>query len=94
MCQTQPGLNSIWVSTGVDILTDILVGALPIKLIINLRISLRQKLGICCIFSLGIVVISISIVRLIKMVESIADMSPKGNISIALWSILEAAVGM
>jgi hypothetical protein len=71
-----------------------MVGLLPIRLLIGLRISVKQKLGIGATFSLGVVIISFSIVRLVKIVDALATLNPDGNISIALWSMLETSIGM
>jgi hypothetical protein len=71
-----------------------MVGLLPIRLLIGLQISVKQKLGIGATFSLGVVIISFSIVRLVKIVDALATLNPDGNISIALWSMLETSIGM
>lgn len=71
-----------------------MVAVLPIRLLIGLRISLKQKLGIGAIFSLGVVIVFFSIIRLVKVIESIENRSATGNVSLALWSMLETSVGM
>lgn len=93
-CNTNFALNAIWVATSLDIATDVMVAVLPISLLFGLRISLKQKVGIGAIFCLGIVVIFFSIFRLVKIMEAIRAGSAKGNLSVGLWSMLEAAVGM
>jgi hypothetical protein len=37
--------------------------AMPLRLIYNVQISLKQKLGLVCVFGLGFVMIAFSIVR-------------------------------
>jgi hypothetical protein len=84
---------SIWVATGVDIATDIMLAVLPIHLLVGLRISKKQKYGLGAIFSLGLVIVAFSIIRLVKIIHAISTANPNGNVSLALWSMLETSVG-
>jgi len=92
-CPSENALKSIYMATTIDIVSDLLVMALPIRLLIGLRISLKQKIGIGAIFSLGFVIIFFSVFRMVKVIKSIATSNPNGNVSLALWSLLEASVG-
>lgn len=93
-CSTQPAINAIYVATSLDIATDIMVAVLPISLLVGLRMNLKKKVAIGAIFALGVVVIFFSAFRMVKVLDSIKMESPKGLLSLALWSMLEAAVGM
>lgn len=81
-------------ATTVDVVSDMLIMVLPIRLLIGLRISTKQKLGISGIFCLGFVIVFFSIIRMVKVRSSISTNNPNGNVSLALWSILEGSVGM
>ena len=50
-------------STVVDILIDLMIMAMPLKLLYNVQISLRQKLALSGVFSLGMVIVIFSIIR-------------------------------
>ena len=92
-CSTEPAINAIYVATALDIVTDIMVAVLPISLLVGLRMNLGKKIAIGAIFALGVVVIFFSAFRMVKLLDSIKEESPKGLLSVALWSMLEAAVG-
>ena len=93
-CSTDPAVNAIYVATALDIATDVMVAVLPISLLVGLRMNLKKKIAIGAIFALGIVVIFFSAFRMVKVLDAIKVGSPKGLLSVALWSMLEAAVGM
>lgn len=80
-------------ATTIDIVTDLMIMALPIRLLVGLRISMKQKVGIGGIFCLAFVIVFFSIIRMVKVVESIRTGNPNGNVSLALWSLLEGSVG-
>lgn len=94
ICSTRPAINAIYVATALDVATDIMVAVLPISLLIGLRMNLQKKIAIGAIFALGVVVIFFSAFRMVKVLDSIKVGNPKGLLSLALWSMLEAAVGM
>lgn len=66
---------------------------LPVRLILGIRISIRQKLALTTIFSLGVVVILFAILRMHKMVEGYRTRKPHANVVLAMWSLIEAFVG-
>jgi hypothetical protein len=73
---------------------------LPLRLLVTVRISLKQKLGLACLFSLGIIVIVFAFVRLSKVTKATAEsqINPTteadGPILLSLWSTIEAAVSV
>jgi len=81
---------SLYYATAVDILCDLLIMALPLRLLWNLQINRQQKSTLAAIFSLGFVVIVFAIVRVIETSASIHHVDP---IWLALWSMIEASVG-
>lgn len=81
---------SLYYATAVDILCDLLIMALPLRELWNLRINRQQKSVLAAIFSLGFVVIVFAVVRVIETSASIHHVDP---IWLALWSMIEASVG-
>lgn len=67
---------------------------LPVRLILGIRIAVRQKIALTGIFCLGLVVILFAALRMQKMVASIYAFKANGNIILAMWSVIEAFVGM
>ena len=80
---------SVYFSTAVDVFTDLCIMAMPLRLIYNLRVSLRQKLGLACVFSLGFVMITFAIIRANQ------SLAQKGFVDLTLllvWSTLAASI--
>lgn len=74
--------------------------ALPVRLLMTLRITLKQKLALTCLFSLGTIVIIFAFVRLFQVIKATADSQTdpttvaNGPILLSLWSVIEAAVAV
>jgi hypothetical protein len=73
---------------------------LPLRLLLTLRISLKQKLGLSCLFSLGIIVVVFAFIRLSKVIKATAESKTDPTtmadapIILSLWSTIEAAVAV
>ncbi|KAK4201993.1 hypothetical protein QBC40DRAFT_252502 [Triangularia verruculosa] len=83
--------RNFWLgNTGLHIGTDILLYVLPLPVIVNLQVKLRQKLVLYGIFALGFFVCSISAVRLWDLVEQYhrSDFT-FDNVSIAYLTCIE-----
>ncbi|KUJ07657.1 uncharacterized protein LY89DRAFT_631275 [Mollisia scopiformis] len=93
-CPTDNGIRFVATTTTLDILTDIFLMALPIKLLIGLRISMKQKIGVGVMFTLSILIVIFSAIRVSEIYTSLSQLDPNLNVSLALWSILEAAVAV
>ena len=65
--------------------------ALPLRLLWGLQISRRQKIALAAIFSLGFIIIIFAIVRVTQTSASSHHVDP---VWLALWSVIEASVGM
>ena len=78
-------IGSIWIYTYEvsNIITDVLLMAVPLSLIMSAKIAVMQRLRILLLFSIGILLISISIVRIIRGKDS---RSQAGH---TLWASLE-----
>ncbi|KAI9753686.1 MAG: hypothetical protein M4579_005038 [Chaenotheca gracillima] len=81
---------SIWYSTAVDILSDILIMILPLRSIWGLRMARKEKIGLAVVFCLGAIIIVVALVRAIE-IYNIASQDP---VSLAVWSIVESTVSV
>ncbi|RFU35034.1 hypothetical protein B7463_g1268, partial [Scytalidium lignicola] len=91
---------SIKFATSVDIAADFLIMLMPLRLVMTMKISLKQKLGLSVLFSLGVIVIVFAFVRLFKVTEATAESQTNpttvadGPILLSIWSMIEAAVAV
>jgi hypothetical protein len=82
-------LVSLRLSTAADILTDLLIIALPMSLALRVRLPWRSRLALCGVFALGAFVVLFSVVRII--VTNTNNTRPELS-WLALWSVIEASV--
>ncbi|KAK3109351.1 hypothetical protein LTR53_017482 [Teratosphaeriaceae sp. CCFEE 6253] len=80
----------------INILTDVIVIALPIPQVLRLNLNRRQKILLCGVFSLGGFVVICSIMRIIAVVhaetgkkDTTWDFVPRN-----VWSLVETNVGI
>ncbi|KAH6894369.1 hypothetical protein B0T10DRAFT_603872 [Thelonectria olida] len=88
-CLNQP---SLYIATAVaNIVSDIILFALPIRMVINLQIPQRQKIGLLGIFCVGSMTVVTSIVRVSLLPELLTGGDPTWDVSYAsIWIIVEA----
>ncbi|KAK8187165.1 hypothetical protein HDK77DRAFT_280131 [Phyllosticta capitalensis] len=63
VCPLSAGIINFWITILFNILTDVLIMCLPISMVLKLNLPTKQKIGVSCVFALGIVVIIASIIR-------------------------------
>ncbi|KAK4115510.1 hypothetical protein N656DRAFT_842370 [Canariomyces notabilis] len=90
--------HEIWVqgfsviySTSVDIASDLMIMALPISLLPSLHLDFRRKVGLGIAFSLGLVIMSVYIVRMTKLISGGTRVD---IIGLAIWGAIEPAVAV
>lgn len=84
-------LSTITIITYQSVKTNLLVVmALPLKVLWNLRVNPRQKFALGVIFSLGFIIIAFALVRVVQTGASAMHVNP---IWLAVWSMIEASVG-
>ncbi|KAL4971700.1 hypothetical protein BDW66DRAFT_155416 [Aspergillus desertorum] len=83
-------LISISYSTAVDILSDLMIMAFALWIVWSTTISLRQKLGLVAVFSLGAVIIAFAIVRAVN----ILGRSYTDAVGLAVWGVAESSVSV
>ncbi|KAK4124423.1 hypothetical protein N657DRAFT_655662 [Parathielavia appendiculata] len=82
---------SVYFSTAVDVFTDLCIMAMPLRLIYNVKVSLKQKIGLVCVFSLGFVMIVFAIIRANQ------TLSQQGFVNLTMmmvWSTLAASISV
>ena len=77
----------------VDVVTDLMVMALPLGLLWNLQVSTRQKFGIGGVFSVGIMCIVFALIRVVQISAYAVGRTPDSSLY-ALWAIIEGAVAV
>ncbi|KAJ5118463.1 hypothetical protein N7448_010170 [Penicillium atrosanguineum] len=81
---------SICYSTAVDIITDLLIMSLPLRILWNARINSKQKVGLVIVFSLGFIIIAAAIVRAVE----ISGKAYSDQAALAVWSIAESSISV
>ncbi|KAL2151420.1 hypothetical protein VTH82DRAFT_6518 [Thermothelomyces myriococcoides] len=82
---------SVYFSTAMDVFTDLCIMAMPLRLIYNIKVSLKQKFGLVCIFSLGFVMIVFAIIR---ANQSLAEQGFVNLSLLLVWSTLAASISV
>ncbi|KGO40834.1 hypothetical protein PEX2_075080 [Penicillium expansum] len=83
---------SLYYAYGVDIVTDLAIMILPIRLIWNLQMQTRQKLSIGGLFCFGWVCIIISTIRVVQLGET--ENGVPAPSWLALWGTIEASIAV
>ncbi|KAG0650869.1 hypothetical protein D0Z07_2442 [Hyphodiscus hymeniophilus] len=82
---------SVYYSTAIDIFTDLCMMAMPVKLIYNLQISLKQKAGLVCVFSLCFVMIVFAVIRAKQV---LVDQYFVNLVLLETWSTLASSISV
>lgn len=94
MCSTpldaQTTIIIIIYSTVVDILIDLMIMAMPLKLLYRVQISTKQKLALSGVFSMGMVIVIFSIIRAVQVTTTARN----DTFLLAFWGVLEATVAV
>ncbi|KAF7713391.1 Uncharacterized protein PECH_001331 [Penicillium ucsense] len=87
---------SLYYAYAVDIVTDLAIMALPIRLIWHLKMQLKQKLSIGGLFCFGWICIIIATIRVVQL-GSRSNGASNGQPApswLALWGIIESAIAV
>ncbi|KAF3015887.1 hypothetical protein E8E14_009573 [Neopestalotiopsis sp. 37M] len=89
-------INAFYLANAaVNIFTDLLTYTLPIKLIINLQMPRRQKIGLAVILCLGLFACVSSIIRITYIPQMLTALDATYVISGAMyWSVIEINIGI
>ncbi|KAI0875611.1 50S ribosomal protein L36e [Hypoxylon argillaceum] len=84
-----------WSHAVVSIVQDLWIIALPLPSLINLQLGTRRKVHLILMFSVGLAITVISIVRLTTLVQFATTANPTfDSVPTAYWSVLEAYVSI
>ncbi|KAF2790229.1 hypothetical protein K505DRAFT_377667 [Melanomma pulvis-pyrius CBS 109.77] len=84
-----------WAHAAINIALDVTIIAVPIPELLKLSLSMKKKVYIIMMFSIGAFTTIISIVRLQSLVQFSSSTNPTyDNVPTAYWSVLEAFVGI
>ncbi|KAF9887200.1 hypothetical protein FE257_010454 [Aspergillus nanangensis] len=81
---------TICFSTAVDILTDLMIMGIGVKILWSASITARQKIGVGIVFCLGVFIIVAAIVRAVE----ISDKAYSDIVAIGVWSVAESSISM
>ncbi|KAK4235134.1 hypothetical protein C8A03DRAFT_46662 [Achaetomium macrosporum] len=82
---------SVYYSTASDVFTDLCIMAMPLRLIYNIKVSFKQKLGLICVFGLGVFMIVFAIIR---ANQSLAQQGFVNLTLLMVWSTLAASISV
>ncbi|GFF34748.1 hypothetical protein IFM61606_04720 [Aspergillus udagawae] len=84
-----------WSAAAINMILDLTVMALPLRELYRLNLSLRKKLFVMSMFSLGIFVTLVSIIRLNSLIHFAAtDNVTWDYVEVGYWSTVEVHVGI
>ncbi|KAH0565992.1 hypothetical protein GP486_000603 [Trichoglossum hirsutum] len=83
---------SLFYALAADLITDILIMALPMRLLWNLRITAAEKISVACIFGVGVICMIFAVIRIISISEK-AETGQASPTWLALWAVIEDSVG-
>ncbi|KAG0645363.1 hypothetical protein D0Z07_9041, partial [Hyphodiscus hymeniophilus] len=75
-------------STTVDILTDVMIMAMPLNLLWKVKISRKEKMGLAAVFSICFIIIIFAIIRAVQITFTARN----DAVLLALWGILESSI--
>ncbi|EEH17894.1 hypothetical protein PABG_00457 [Paracoccidioides brasiliensis Pb03] len=87
-------IASLYFSYAVDVLTDLMIMALPSKLLWSLRLPLAQKLSVASIFSIGFICIIVATVRVVQIGSKAKNSSTPSSSWLAFWGIIETGIAV
>ncbi|KAL3457329.1 hypothetical protein BJX64DRAFT_293204 [Aspergillus heterothallicus] len=84
-----------WAHSAVNIATDLWVIGLPIPMLLNLQLKLKKKIYLVLMFSVGIVITVISIVRFSGLLKySTSSNITYNNVMVATYSVIECNISI
>lgn len=87
-------IASLYYAFAVDVVSDFMIMAFPIKLIWNLQMPRAQKFSIMALFGLGFVCILFAIVRVVQIGVKANNSSTPSSSWLALWAVIECSIAV
>ncbi|EXJ71951.1 uncharacterized protein A1O5_04453 [Cladophialophora psammophila CBS 110553] len=85
-------IASLYYAYAVDVLSDLFIMFLPLRLIWNLQRPTAQKVGIGALFCVGLICIIFATIRVVQIGVKTQGHSTPSSSWLALWAIVESAV--
>lgn len=87
---------ALWYSNAIyNIMTDFVIVLMVPPVIFNLKLPIRQKLALTCVFGLGVIVCAASISRLTTLYSSAyGNDATAGSLVSTIWTTIEAGLGV
>ncbi|KAJ5504426.1 hypothetical protein N7463_007300 [Penicillium fimorum] len=84
-----------WAAAALNMVLDIIVMALPLRQLYGLNLSVKRKSYVMCMFSLGIFVTLVSILRLNSLIHFASTTNLTWDyVTVGYWSTIECDVGV
>ncbi|KAF2023384.1 hypothetical protein EK21DRAFT_10417, partial [Setomelanomma holmii] len=97
-CQTPRGIHSqiasLYFTYAVDVLTDLMIMALPLRLIWTLTMPVTQKVGVLALFGIGTILIAIATLRVAQIGGKAQSSSQPLASWLALWVVIETSIAV
>jgi hypothetical protein len=97
-CQTprdvRSQIASLYYTYAVDVLTDFMIMALPIRLIWTLQMPRTQKLGIVGLFGIVLILIAVATLRVAQIGGKAQSSSQPSASWLALWGVIECSIAV
>ncbi|KAJ2970132.1 hypothetical protein NQ176_g8332 [Zarea fungicola] len=84
---------SLWFSLAADLSTDILIMAVPLRVLWNLKISRVEKISIGLVFAVGLITMATAIIRSVTL-NSTGGTGQVSTTWLMLWAGIEGAVAI
>lgn len=84
---------SLYYAFAVDVLSDIMIMALPLALIWNLQLAFAKKVGIAVLFCIGIFAIAAAVVRVVSIGVRAQNATPSSS-WLAFWGMIESGIAV
>jgi hypothetical protein len=86
-------LTSRWLATAYSVITDFICALLPVAVLWKVKITMKTKIGVCFLMSLGLIATAVAIVRASSLGIKTADLSYDYCIA-AIWANTELHLGI
>ncbi|KAF2713428.1 hypothetical protein K504DRAFT_487837 [Pleomassaria siparia CBS 279.74] len=87
-------IASLYYAFAVDVLSDLMIMFLPLRLIWNLQMPRAQKLSVGALFCTGFVCILFSIIRVVQIGGKASNSSTPSSSWLALWASVEGSIAV
>lgn len=91
--ETKAQLASLYYSFAADVLTELAVMALPLRVILGLKLSRKDKISLICLFSVGTIAIIVSMIRVFLIWAKTGSTTPSPA-WLGLWAVIECMVAI